>query len=59
VVNKALDEIGTVRNNVFLSTMGEDYIRISFEAAAAADADAELYYNEINIGAGGQGLLRH
>jgi len=49
VVNEALNDNGTFGNDVFLDIIGEDYIRIAFEAAAAADPDAKLYYNDFGI----------
>ena len=49
VVNEALAENGTLRNDVFSQTLGSDYIPISFKAAAAADPAAKLYYNDFNL----------
>ncbi|KAB5576060.1 glycoside hydrolase superfamily [Coniochaeta sp. 2T2.1] len=49
VVNEALNENGTFRNDVFFQVLGSDFIPISFAAAAAADPDAKLYYNDFNL----------
>lgn len=48
VVNEAIsDDSGApLRDNIFLSTIGEAYMPIAFAAAAAADPDAKLYYND-------------
>ncbi|TVY84679.1 Endo-1,4-beta-xylanase D, partial [Lachnellula suecica] len=49
VVNEALNDDGTFRNSVFFTTIGESYIKIAFDAAAAADPDVKLYYNDFSI----------
>ncbi|OAA65625.1 glycosyl hydrolase family 10 [Niveomyces insectorum RCEF 264] len=49
VVNEALNDNGTFRNSVFFQTLGTDYIPISFFAAAAADPQARLYYNDFSL----------
>ncbi|ROW13163.1 hypothetical protein VPNG_04870 [Cytospora leucostoma] len=49
VVNEALADDGTYRADVFYNTLGTSYIPLAFSAAAAADPDAKLYYNDYNI----------
>ncbi|KAL1850375.1 hypothetical protein Daus18300_012970 [Diaporthe australafricana] len=49
VVNEAIDDDGNYRDTVFFQALGADYIPLAFKAAAAADPDAKLYYNDYNI----------
>lgn len=49
MVNEALEDSGQYRNSVFYKVLGTDYIPFAFKAAAAADANAKLYYNGYNI----------
>lgn len=51
VVNEAISDNGdgSFRDSIFYTTIGEAYIPIAFAAAAAADADAKMYYNDYSI----------
>ncbi|GJC86098.1 endo-1,4-beta-xylanase 5 [Colletotrichum liriopes] len=49
VVNEALADNGSLRDSVFSRTLGQGFIPVSFKAAAAADPDAKLYYNDFSL----------
>ncbi|TDZ61789.1 Endo-1,4-beta-xylanase 5 [Colletotrichum trifolii] len=49
VVNEALADDGTLRPSVFSKTLQQDFIPVSFRAAAAADPGAKLYYNDFSL----------
>ena len=49
VVNEALNDNGTYRSDIWYDTIGPAFIPIAFQAAAAADPSAKLYYNDYNI----------
>ncbi len=49
VVNEALNDDGTLRQSIFLKTLGEKYLVDAFKLAEKADPKAELYYNDYNI----------
>ncbi len=49
VVNEAVLDDGSFRKSKFYQIIGEDFIKLAFEFAHAADPDAELYYNDYSM----------
>lgn len=46
VVNEAWNEDGTLRDTIWLRTIGPEYIPLAFQWTHEADPEAELYYND-------------
>lgn len=54
VVNEAILDDGSWRKSKFYNIIGEDFIRLAFEFAHAADPKAELYYNDFSMAVAGK-----
>ena len=46
VVNEAIDDDGSVKNNIWRQKLGKDYIARAFQYAHEADSGALLFYND-------------
>jgi endo-1,4-beta-xylanase len=49
VLNEAFNDDGSLRQNIWLKNIGEDYIEKCFSYAAEADPDALLFYNDYGL----------
>ncbi len=49
VVNEAINDDGSWRQNKFYQIIGPEYVKMAFQFAHEADPDAELYYNDYSM----------
>ncbi|MFK7908176.1 MAG: endo-1,4-beta-xylanase [Chitinophagales bacterium] len=49
VVNEAISDEGGFRDSEWHKIIGDDFIKLAFEFAHAADPDAKLYYNDYSM----------
>jgi endo-1,4-beta-xylanase len=49
VLNEAVERDGSLRNTIWLRTIGPEYIDMAFQWAHEADPDAQLFYKDFGI----------
>lgn len=49
VVNEAINDDGTWRENKFYQIIGKDYVKLAFQFAHEADSSADLIYNDYSM----------
>lgn len=49
VVNEALNEDGTFRNNLWFKAMGKEYINLAYQEFSSLPPEKKLFYNDYNL----------
>jgi endo-1,4-beta-xylanase len=58
VINEAIADNGTLKNNIWLREIGEEYIPLAFKYAHEADPKALLFYNDYGQEYGGKKMAK-
>jgi endo-1,4-beta-xylanase len=58
VLNEAIADNGTLKDNIWLREIGEDYIPLAYKYAHEADPDALLFYNDYGQEYGGKKMAK-